>query len=93
VVSIGLILNELATNAIKHGFNNKEDARFCVSLIQQDDNGILAVSNTGNPIPEEIDFNDLKNLGLKIVNSLITQLKGKLEIDRSNASFTITFPK
>lgn len=91
-VSLGLILNELATNAIKHGFNNKEDAKFHVSLVENGEY-ILTVSNTGNSIPEEVDFDELKSLGLRIVESLIQQLRGELSVNHKDAIFTITFPK
>lgn len=91
-VSLGLILNELATNAIKHGFNNKEDAKFYVGL-EEDENYTLTISSTGNSIPEEVDFDNLKGLGLRIVESLVQQLKGEMSINREKSIFIITFPK
>jgi len=56
--SIGLIINELATNAIKHGFNSEKEPRFTVEM-QPDPRGevyVMTVSNTGNPFPGHIDI-------------------------------------
>jgi len=52
------------------------------------------VSDDGVGISKEIDFNNTKTLGLQIVNNLVRQLDGSIELDRSNGtSFKITFKK
>jgi PAS domain S-box-containing protein len=94
-VSLGLVINELATNAIKHGFIPEKEARFTVDL--QEDTGkecyILTVSNIGKPFPEEISLDNPHTLGLRLISVLVDQLDGTIELQRQPyPTFTITFP-
>jgi PAS domain S-box-containing protein len=94
-LSLGLIINEMATNAIKHGFNEKEDPRFTVEMKKDTGSNcyVLTVSNTGNPFPGEIDPENPDTLGLQIISTLVQQLDGTLELKkRPHPVFTITFP-
>ncbi|MGC9312958.1 MAG: sensor histidine kinase, partial [Sediminispirochaetaceae bacterium] len=94
-LSLGLIINEMATNAIKHGFNEREESRFTVEMKKdpRSNNYLLSVANTGNPFPEEIDLESPETLGLQIVSTLIEQLDGTLDLEkRPHPVFTISFP-
>jgi two-component sensor histidine kinase len=95
-VPLGLIINELATNAIKHGFTSEEEPRFTVAMeeVTDADAYVLTVSNTGNPFPAHIDFKNAQTLGLQLVQGLVHQLGGTLELDRQpHPVFSIRFPK
>jgi two-component sensor histidine kinase len=52
-VALGLIVNEIATNAIKYGFSSNEQARFHISLDEDvdEDRYVLTIGNTGHPLP------------------------------------------
>ncbi len=94
-LSLGLIINEMATNAIKHGFNEREESRFTVEMKKdpRSNNYLLSVANTGNPFPEEIDLEAPETLGLQIVSTLTEQLDGTLALEkRPRPVFTISFP-
>lgn len=94
-VPLGLIINEVATNAIKHGFTNETKARFAVELGKDETNNgcVLTLSNTGNPFPENIDPDNPETLGLQLVSALVDQLKGTIELKRTpKPVFTIRFP-
>jgi two-component sensor histidine kinase len=94
-VPVGLITNEIATNAIKYGFTGDEDARFTVELEEAPEGGeyVLILSNTGNPFPEDIDLDNPETLGLRLISALVTQLDGTIELQRKpNPRFTIRFP-
>ncbi|MFP4563955.1 MAG: PAS domain S-box protein [Spirochaetia bacterium] len=94
-IPLGLIVNEIATNAIKYGFTEDEEARFIVTLTEDEDNDqyTLTLSNTGRQFPEEIDIDGAKTLGLQLVSALVVQLQGTLELKRKpHPVFTITFP-
>ncbi len=94
-VPVGLIVNELATNAIKHGFKEGETSWFSVKL-NIDTNTreyTLSVANSGNPFPEEVDVDEPQTLGLQLVSSLVQQLDGRLELKRKPyPTFLIRFP-
>ena len=94
-MSLGLLVNEIATNAIKYGFTSAEEARFTVSLTQDEQNGhyILTLSNSGNPFPEEIELEHPETLGLQLVSTLVQQIKGTIEVqNQPYPVFTVRFP-
>jgi PAS domain S-box-containing protein len=81
-VPVGLIANELITNAFKHAFVNREEGKIevCLSALEK---GVvnLTVSDNGVGLPEGFDFKASKTLGLHVVKILAEeQLDGKLEV-------------
>lgn len=55
---------------------------------------ILLVADNGQGIPEEVDFKNSDSLGLQIVNTLVEQIGGCLELNRENGTeFQIRFCK
>ena len=94
-IPLGLIVNEIATNAIKYGFTSDGEALFSVSLRKDEDSNryILTLSNTGLPFPEDIDVDASKTLGLQLISALVGQLEGTLELKKiPHPVFTVTFP-
>jgi len=94
-ISLGLIANEIATNAIKYGFNSKKEAIFTVSLAEDKENHLysLSFSNSGNPFPEDINIENTETSGLQLISILAKQVKGTLELEkRPSPKFTIRFP-
>lgn len=94
-VPLGLIVNEIATNAIKHGFRPEEEARFTVSLTsgEGESGDILVLSNTGNPFPEDFDLKGADTLGFQLITGLVHQLGGTIELQKAPAPvFTIRIP-
>jgi PAS domain S-box-containing protein len=94
-VPIGLIINETATNAIKHGFTGDDEAHFTVGLEAdaEEENYVLTLSNTGVPLPENVDVENPQTLGLQLIQALVSQLQGRLEVQRTPSPvFTIRFP-
>lgn len=94
-VPVGLIVNELATNAVKHGFKSDLPAVFRIGLnkVQNPARYVLTIGNTGAAFPEKIELNHSQTLGLQLITSLVNQLCGTLNLDRSpEPLFTISFP-
>jgi PAS domain S-box-containing protein len=90
---LGLIVNELATNAIQHGFDDDAEPWFRIAMEPADDNYTLTVSNSGRPFPAEIDFENPERLGLQLVHALAAQLGGRAEVqERAPATFSVRFP-
>ncbi len=93
--TLGLIINEIATNAIKHGFTDKEEAVFLIKMKKDINNTRyeLNLSNTGKPFPKDVDIERTKTFGLHLINVLVAQLNGTVELQRKpNPMFTIRFP-
>ncbi|MDZ7795323.1 MAG: PAS domain S-box protein [Spirochaetia bacterium] len=94
-ISLGLVINEIATNAIKHGFSEREEAVFTIEMKKDTQNTQyeLTLSNTGNPFPEDIEIESTDTLGLQLINSLVAQLDGTIDLQKKpNPVFTIRFP-
>jgi len=89
----GLIINELASNSLKYAFKPGELCEISVNLITEEDHYKLIISDNGIGFPEDLDFRNVKSsLGLKLVNSLVEQLEGTIELDRSQGTtFIIEF--
>ncbi|MFW6028973.1 MAG: PAS domain-containing sensor histidine kinase, partial [Halanaerobiales bacterium] len=92
-MALGIIVNEVATNAIKYGFND-EESRFIIDLKEDGDYYKLYLTNTGNPFPEDVDIENIESLGMQIITALSFQLKGGFELIREpNTTFVISFLK
>nr|QNO44041.1 hypothetical protein JNENIGJC_00004 [Methanosarcinales archaeon ANME-2c ERB4]QNO44192.1 hypothetical protein OPLMKJNA_00004 [Methanosarcinales archaeon ANME-2c ERB4]QNO44885.1 hypothetical protein LIGEDEPM_00002 [Methanosarcinales archaeon ANME-2c ERB4]QNO46560.1 hypothetical protein BHHJPBMP_00006 [Methanosarcinales archaeon ANME-2c ERB4] len=81
-VPIGLIVNELLTNAFKHAFVNRKEGRIRVSLTATDSGrAYLRVSDDGVGLPPGFDIDKTRSLGLHLVKILAEdQLQGTLEV-------------
>jgi len=86
LIPCGLIINELINNSLKHAFRDALEPGILISLKREDDKVVLVVGDTGSGLPEDKDLKRSKSLGLKIVNQLIRQIEGHLEIDRSKGT-------
>jgi two-component sensor histidine kinase len=84
---------ELVSNALKHAFPKGREGELTVQLHRRSANQVtLSVSDNGIGFPEHVDFRKSPSLGLTLVNSLVEQLDGAIELDRSRGTvFTITF--
>ena len=102
-VPLGMIVNELVTNSLKHAFLginkgeiqiklSREENGKCINEKDKSTNFILTVSDNGIGIPENINIEDLDTLGVQLVISLVDQLDGELELKRDNGTeFIIRF--
>jgi PAS domain S-box-containing protein len=92
-IPCGLILNELLSNALKYAFPDDRSGRITVRFCRLE-TGELALScqDDGVGIPESLDWETAPSLGLRIIQILTKQLKGKLRLDRSGGTrFELTF--
>lgn len=84
-IPLGLIINELVTNSLKHAFQGKP-GEISIDLHSIDDNQyMLTVADNGTGLPEGFDFNT-ETLGLQLVNGLVKQLDGTIELDSINGT-------
>jgi two-component sensor histidine kinase len=91
-IPCGLILSELVTNTLKYAFPNHAKGEFRIELHVMDGLYSLIISDNGVGIPENINFNETDTLGLRLVNSLVDQLEGTIELGRKNGTeFKIIF--
>ncbi len=71
-VPVGLLLNELLSNALKHAFVGRKEGTIEVSLTASEEGKInLTVSDDGAGLPDGFDINTTGTLGLRMVKILI----------------------
>ncbi|AKB36495.1 sensory transduction histidine kinase [Methanosarcina siciliae C2J] len=102
-VPLGIIINELVSNSLKHAFIGRDKGEIRIRLLREKNDEhkkegnkstsfILTVSDNGRGIPENFDIEDFDSLGLQLVTYLVDQLDGELELKRDNGTeFTIRF--
>lgn len=105
-VPLGLIMTEIITNSLKYAFpvvNYSEPANGSskrqevngeieVKLERKNKKYLMTISDNGIGIPKDIDIQKIDTLGLKLVNILVDQLDGKLELLNGNGTtFKIDF--
>jgi len=84
-IPCGLILNELVSNAFKHGFPERTEGEIKLAL-RRDASGryTLSIQDSGVGIPAGLDFKTNQSLGLKLVRLLTQQIRGSFELVRSD---------
>ncbi|MGA2345633.1 MAG: histidine kinase dimerization/phosphoacceptor domain -containing protein [Candidatus Sulfotelmatobacter sp.] len=95
-IPCGLILNELITNALKHGFPNGRRGTVRVALSEVSAGKMqLSVADDGVGIPAGLDIRQTKSLGMHLVHTLAEQLGAELEMTRDQGTcmkFTFAAP-
>ncbi|MDD1701916.1 MAG: PAS domain S-box protein [Methanoregula sp.] len=92
-IPLGLIANELISNALKYAFTKKNTGEISLTGKKSGDRITLVVRDDGAGIPETFDWEHTDSLGFNLVRMLARQLRGTVTLDRSSGtSFTITLP-
>lgn len=93
-ITMGLIINELASNAYKHAFKGRREGKIAVSVNKQNGSFVLIVKDNGVGLPGNVDVKRSESLGLQLVETLIDQLHGKCEIiNNGGTEVRIEFPE
>lgn len=93
VIPCGLIINELLTNALKYAFPLNEKGTVSVSLREEQNKRYrITIKDTGAGLPDDFDIDMTSGLGMKVVQSLVSQIRGDLKINSdSGTEFSIIF--
>ncbi|MBU4536340.1 MAG: PAS domain S-box protein [Euryarchaeota archaeon] len=95
-IPCGLIINEVVSNCLKHAFKGKNSGE--IKIVFKEEKGLhhLTISDNGIGFPLK-KMEKSTSLGLKLVQMLVDQIEGELEIDskmevnNSGTSFYIKF--
>jgi PAS domain S-box-containing protein len=97
-VPLGIIVNELVSNSLKHAFTDRDKGEIQIKLHREESEDcksasfILTISDDGVGIPENLDIENLESLGMQLVISLVDQLDGEFKLKRNNGTeFTMRF--
>ncbi|MBZ2164575.1 PAS domain S-box protein [Methanobacterium spitsbergense] len=90
-IPLGLVINELITNSVKHAFP-KSEGTITIKLKSQPENMAITIADDGIGLPKDIKLENPEKLGLQLVQSLVNQLDGDLKLNTDNGTeFKITF--
>ena len=91
-VTLGLIMNELLTNAYKYLPAHQKN-KVVVSVMKLNKNSFQLIFHDNGPgLPSDIDFDALETIGFSIIKSLVKQLHGSLAYEYEQGSkFVIDF--
>ncbi len=91
-IPCGLILNELISNAIKHGSPESDNCRLDILVEKENDKITVNVRDNGRGLPPGFDFEENPSLGTQLVSGLTKQLKGSVNhSNEEGANIRITF--
>ncbi|KKG12059.1 histidine kinase dimerization/phosphoacceptor domain -containing protein [Methanosarcina sp. 2.H.A.1B.4] len=95
-IPLGIIVSELVSNSLKHAFPRGRNGEILIKFhrTENDDTSqfTLTVSDDGVGMPENIDFRNTPSLGLQLVNALVEQINGSIELEKGvGTGFRIKF--
>ena len=93
MIPLGLIINELISNALKHAFQKNSKGSIELVLKQDHTHLMLAVIDDGKGLPQDFNFDKINSMGIKIIRAFTHKLKGTFEILSQNGTqFQFKFP-
>lgn len=90
IISLGLIINEIISNAYKYAFNDNKGSKLEITLAKINNLIVLEISDDGPGFSKD-QINE-NSLGLKLIDIMCTQIKAKLTSSCTNGvSYNIEF--
>ncbi len=93
-IPLALVVNELVTNAFKYAYPDGRSGTIRVDCRAEGDAVVLAVADDGKALPADFNPATSQGLGMRVVDGLIRQLRGKLEVAAAKPGkiFVISIP-
>jgi two-component sensor histidine kinase len=94
-ITVALLVNELATNAIKHAYTGSP-CRIWVTLSRKGESALaITVRDEGIGLPADFEINTERRLGMRLVNAFTRQLDGDLQVVRKapGTEFILAIPE
>jgi len=90
---VGMIVNELLTNAVKYAFPGGRSGEIKVRITRKDDKHIeISIKDNGVGLPDAMEISSSRGFGLTLVKMMVQQINGSVKINRLNGTeFRINF--
>lgn len=85
VIPLGLIVNELITNAIKYAFREKEEGLIAINVNQEENKLVVRVKDNGIGMTEE-SLKKANSFGWKMMRSLSRKLEAEIKIKNDSGT-------
>ena len=91
---VGMIVNELLTNAVKYAFTGERSGEINVRILKKDEKHIeMSVKDNGVGLPDAMEMSGSRGIGLTLVKMMIQQIRGSIKINKiGGTEFKINFP-
>ena len=90
--TVGIILNELTTNAMKYAFVGREDGVITITARRVGERIRIAFADNGVGLPEAVTVDQSPGFGMQLLGILVQQIRGSIMIERRNGTcFVIEF--
>ncbi len=80
--TMGIMINELITNAFKYAFDKVPEPELDFSLRKDEQKIVFSIRDNGRGLPEKIIKGEREGFGLNLVSSLAEQLEGEMSIGK-----------
>lgn len=80
-IPLGLVANELVSNAFKHAFVDRPGGQLFVSLKRKASRLSLSIADDGRGLPPTFDTDATSTLGLRLIRTLVAQIHGSLTVE------------
>ncbi|MCX5846025.1 MAG: PAS domain S-box protein [Deltaproteobacteria bacterium] len=85
-IPCGLIINELISNTLKHALPDGRRGEIRLEMKKDENDVRIIFEDNGVGFPEDMDFRNTETLGLQLVNMLVAQLDGAIEMVRNGGT-------
>lgn len=89
VITLGLITNELVTNALKYAYAGPGDGLLFVSMEQAEHEISVVIADNGPGLPDDFDITRSASLGYRMIHVLAEQLGGRVETNNAPEGFSV----
>ncbi len=95
LIPVGMVMNELVTNAFKYAFPKGRAGTIRASLIREGDaNLVLTVEDDGVGLPGNFEIESTGGFGFLLVRALAQQVRGRIDLEREGGtSFRLRIPR
>ena len=85
-IPLGLIVNEIVSNSVKHAFPSEMNGEVCIDFHAMNGEFVLNVRDNGIGLPEDFNTEKSDSLGMYLIYTLAEQLNGRVEFIRNNGT-------
>jgi len=96
VIPLGMLINELMVNSIKHAFDNQPNPRITIEMSVKDKNRLFMIyKDNGRGFPKGFKPEKTDTLGFQIIRSLTKEMDGDFSVISDGGvkyDFSFTLP-
>ena len=82
--NLGLIINEIVTNSLKHAFDNVKFPKITIKIEKKSNLFIITIIDNGVGIKDESINNSDSGFGLMVIKGIVASYQGRLMITNEN---------